>query len=109
MITPKAAAQNTVVTCENAKLDQQVVLRRKNKVVKKLTMGIAAQLKAGHVTVVSEEAEIAGRTDSGIKVTAGGEEYLGTRLLLATGSTPTLPPIDGLQGRVTIRFRTHQP
>ncbi len=84
------------VSCENAKLDQQAVLRRKNKVVKKLTMGIAAQLKAGQVTVVNEEAEIKGRTDSGIKVTAGGEEYLGTRLLLATGSTPTLPPIDGL-------------
>jgi dihydrolipoamide dehydrogenase len=93
----KGGAEKYGVSCENAKLDHQAVLRRKNKVVKKLTLGIAAQLKAGNVTVVNNEAEIVGRTDGGIKVSAGGQEYLGARLLLATGSMPTLPPIEGLR------------
>ena len=100
----KGGGEKYGVSCENAKLDHQVVLRRKNKVVKKLTMGIAAQLKAGHVTVVEAEAEIVGRVDGGIAVTAAGQEYLGTRLLLATGSMPTLPPIEGLQEALASGF-----
>ncbi len=100
----KGGGEKYGVSCENAALDHQAVLRRKNKVVKKLTMGIAAHLKAGHVTVVSEEAEIAGRADGGIKITAAGQEYLGARLLLATGSMPTLPPIEGLQDTLKSGF-----
>lgn len=100
----KGGGEKYGVTCENAKLDHAAVLRRKQKIVKKLTMGIAAQLKAGKVTVVQEEAEIAGRTDGGYKVTAAGTEYAGARLLLATGSMPVLPPIEGLRGAVESGF-----
>ena len=92
------------VTCDNAALDHPAVLRRKQKIVKKLTMGIAAQLKAGKVTVVQEEAEITGRVDGGYVVTAAGTQYTGARLLLATGSMPTLPPIDGLNTALSSGF-----
>ncbi|MBN1776931.1 MAG: dihydrolipoyl dehydrogenase [Clostridiales bacterium] len=92
------------VSCENAALNHQTVLRRKNKIVKKLTLGIAAQLKAGNVAVVQEEAEIAGRADGGITIAAGGREYLGARLLLATGSMPALPPIEGLKEALASGF-----
>ena len=100
----KGGGEKYGVSCENAALDHQAVLRRKNKVVKKLTMGIAAQLKAGHVTVVDEEAEIVERTDGGIKIAANGQEYMGARLLLATGSMPTLPPIEGLKDALASGF-----
>ena len=100
----KGGGEKYGVTCENAKLDHAAVLRRKQKIVKKLTMGIAAQLKAGKVTVVQEEAEIAGRIDGGYKVTAAGTEYTGARLLLATGSMPVLPPIEGLKEAVESGF-----
>ena len=92
------------VTCQNAVLDHKAVIRRKQKIVKKLTMGIAAQMKAGNVTVVQEEAEIIGRVDGGYTVSANGTQYSGTRLLLATGSMPVLPPIDGLQDAIASGF-----
>ncbi|MFH1880411.1 MAG: FAD-dependent oxidoreductase, partial [Bacillota bacterium] len=100
----KGGCEKYGVTCENAALDHLAVLRRKQKIVKKLTMGIAAQLKAGNVTVVAEEAEIAGRVDGGVAVSAAGEQYVGARILLATGSMPMLPPIDGLQAAVESGF-----
>jgi len=92
------------VSCENARIDQQTVLRRKNKIVKKLTLGIAAKLKAGNVAVVRKEAEIVGRTDGGVAVAADGQQYLAQRLLLATGSMPALPPIDGLKEALASGF-----
>ncbi|MDR2505757.1 MAG: dihydrolipoyl dehydrogenase [Oscillospiraceae bacterium] len=92
------------VTCDNAKLDHAVVVARKNKVVKKLTLGIAAQLKAGGVTVVSADAAIVGRVDGGYKVSADGTEYEAARLLIATGSAPALPPIEGLKESLASGF-----
>ena len=100
----RGGAEKYGVTCENAALDHAAVLRRKQKIVKKLTLGIAAQLKAGKVTVVQEEAEIAGRGDGGYAVSAAGVRYTGARLLLATGSMPTLPPIDGLKDALASGF-----
>ena len=100
----KGGGEKYGVTCESAALDHPAVIRRKQKIVKKLTMGIAAQLKAGKVTVVDEEAEIVGRVDGGITVSAAGTEYTGSRLLIATGSMPVLPPIDGLQDAIASGF-----
>lgn len=100
----KGGGEKYGVTCQNAALDHTAVIRRKQKIVKKLTMGIAAQLKAGKVTVVPEEAEIVGRAEGGYAVSAKGEVYTGSRLLIATGSMPILPPIDGLQDAVASGF-----
>ncbi|HPF88824.1 MAG TPA: dihydrolipoyl dehydrogenase [Candidatus Limiplasma sp.] len=100
----KGGAKKYGVTCDNATLDHVAVIRRKQKIVKKLTMGIAAQLKAGNVTVVQEEAAIEGRVDGGYTVSANGTQYSGSRLLLATGSMPVLPPIDGLQACIASGF-----
>ncbi len=93
----KEGAAKYGVTCQSPVLDHTAVIRRKNKVVRKLTLGIAAQLKEGGVTVIQEEAEITGRTEGGYAVLAAGQEYTAARLLIATGSSPTLPPIEGLK------------
>ncbi len=92
----KGGASKYGVSCENAALDHNAVVARKNKVVKQLTGGIAMQLKSGGVTVVSEEAEILGRWEGGYVIAAGGKEYKAARLLIASGSAPALPPIEGL-------------
>ncbi len=92
------------VTAENAVLDHAAVVARKNKVVKQLTGGIAMQLKAGGVTVLQEEAEIVGRTEGGYNILAAGKEYKAARLLIATGSTPALPPIEGLKEAIASGF-----
>ena len=67
-------------------------------------MGIAAQLKAGKVTVVEAEAEIAGRADGGYTVAANGTNTWARGCLLATGSMPALPPIDGLKEALASGF-----
>ncbi|MDR2657126.1 MAG: dihydrolipoyl dehydrogenase [Oscillospiraceae bacterium] len=92
------------VTSENARLNHAAVIQRKNKVVKKLTMGVGAALKAAGVEVVSEEASIVGRIDGGYAVTSSGRTYVGARLLIATGSAPMLPPIEGLAAALESGF-----
>ncbi len=100
----KGGAAKYGVTAEHAALDHAAVVARKNKVVKQLTGGVAMQLTAGGVTVIQEEAEIAGRTEGGYAVTAAGKEYQAARLLIATGSVPALPPIEGLKEALASGF-----
>jgi len=73
-------------------IDHKLVIERKNKVVEKLVSGVSALMKAKKVTVVYGEAQI---IDSGT-VKVGDEVYNGSRLMIATGSVPVIPPIDGL-------------
>lgn len=85
------------VTAEGARLDHEVVVKRKNKVVKTLVSGVESRLKKYGVKMVRDTAVIKGRSNDGFTVSAGNEEYSGRRLLVATGSMPVIPPIDGLK------------
>lgn len=86
-------------------LDHGKVIAHKNKVVKTLVAGIRSSLKTAGVTVVKEQAQILGRTAEGLfQVEAAGETYEAKRLLLCTGSMPTLPPIPGLQEALASGF-----
>ncbi len=85
------------LSCENLHLDHAKVIARKDKVVKTLVAGVKSALKANGVTLVSARAQIKGRGAEGYTVEAGGESYAGKRLLIATGSSPAVPPIPGLK------------
>lgn len=85
------------VTVTNATLDQEAVIKRKNKVVKTLVTGIKGKLKKNKVTIVEAAAEIQGKTTEGYEILANGEIYTGSRLLVATGSMPVIPPIPGVK------------
>jgi dihydrolipoamide dehydrogenase len=100
----KGGAAKYGVTSDNAKLDHAAVISRKNKIVLKLTRGVAAQLKAGGVKVIDAEAEIIGRVQGGYAIEAAGQRYECARLLIATGSEPALPPIDGLKESLASGF-----
>lgn len=89
------------VTVENAVLDHETVLNRKNKVVRTLTAGIRAQLRKSNVTVLTGTAEITGRINgidgtNGFEVKVEDATYNASRLLIATGSVPMMPPIPGI-------------
>ena len=84
------------VTAENAKIDQKKVVARKNKVVNTLVSGVGMQLKKNHVTVEMGLGEIIGKTAEGFKLKVNDKEFIGKKLIIATGSEPVLPPIPGL-------------
>jgi dihydrolipoamide dehydrogenase len=104
------------VLADNVRLDYSAVLKRKERVVKTLTDGVASLLKANGVTVVDGHAQFVGpRT---VEVMGAGEAPLGDggprynappagdgrplarlegrNLIVATGSTPLLLPIPGI-------------
>ena len=85
------------VTAENVKYDHAKVIDRKDSVVKTLVAGDGATMKANKVTVVSEKAVIKGKTQNGFAVDAAGVEYVGKRLVIATGSETVVPPVPGLK------------
>ena len=73
------------------------IVARKNKVVKKLVGGVKAAMRGNKVEVVAENATIQGRDNEGIKVEAGGNEYVAKNLLICTGSEAAVPPFPGLK------------
>ena len=85
------------VSVNHVAINQKAVVDRKEKVVRTLVSGVNAKLKGAGVTVKMEEATITGKTTDGFVVTAGGEVYTGKRLIIATGSSPVIPPIPGVK------------
>lgn len=85
------------VTADNARIDQQVVVARKNKVVKALVSGVSHTLKTCQVTVKEGTGMILGRAGGIIRVQVGDEIFEGQRLIIATGSEAIVPPIPGVK------------
>lgn len=85
------------VTAENVVFNHKKVIARKNKVVKILVSGVRNKMRASNVTVVEGHGHILARDANGIQVEVENKVYQGHRLLIATGSTPLLPPIPGVE------------
>ena len=104
------------VLADNVRLDYSAVLKRKERATKTLTDGVASLLKANGVTVVNGHARFTGPT--AVEVVPVGEAPLGAggplynappapdgrpqaslegrNVIVATGSTPVLLPIPGI-------------
>ena len=85
------------VSCKDVTIDQAAVIARKRKVVRTLVSGVRAKMRGAGVTVVMAEATVTGRDSQGITVTAEGQTYTGKNLIIATGSSPAVPPIPGVR------------
>ena len=79
------------VSTKGAILDHSAVIARKNKVVQTLVSGVKALMKANKVKVIEGTAHIA----DAHHVKVNDEVHEGKRLIIATGSEPVIPPIDG--------------
>ena len=76
--------------------DHAAAVEKKNEVVKTLVQGVASSLRQCKVQVAEGEARLS-RKDGKLLVTAGEETYAGRNLILATGSVPSVPPIEGVK------------
>ena len=92
------------VTFGSADIDHAFVVERKNKVVKQLVSGVGGKMKKAGVEVVKATATIKGRGAEGFVVEAEGKEYTGKQLLICTGSSAAVPPIDGLADSIKNGF-----
>lgn len=92
------------VTAQNVKVDHAAVVKRKNKIVKNLTGGVRAAVKASGVEIIDEMGVIKGRFSGGYEVETGANVYQGKRVLIATGSSPMVPPIPGLKEGLVAGF-----
>ncbi|MCL2748309.1 MAG: FAD-dependent oxidoreductase, partial [Oscillospiraceae bacterium] len=88
------------VSVSGAAIDHGAVVARKNKVVGTLVRGVEAAMRASKVTVAYGEAFCLDRSH----VRVDGQVYEGRRLLIATGSVPVIPPIEGVGEGIRRRF-----
>lgn len=84
------------VNISGAELDQKKVVERKREVTSALVAGVKAGLRASKVKTIEADAVIKGRSSEGFVVEAAGTDYTGKNLILAVGSHPIVPPIEGL-------------
>lgn len=83
------------------------MMRRKDKVVRKLVGGIGAKMKAHKVETINARAVIQRRSASGVEMEADGQVYTAKDVLICTGSEAVVPPIPGLReaGEVVVTNR----
>lgn len=85
------------VYAEGVRLDHNKVIDRKQKVIKTLVAGVKAALKQNGAEVIMGDGVIRGRSDEGFEIEVNGEIAVGRQLLVATGSSPAVPPVEGLR------------
>jgi dihydrolipoamide dehydrogenase len=83
------------VSCGKAVLDHAAVMKRKQEVVSTLVGGVSQTLRRKGVRVIRAEASIK-RENGSFAIKCGGEIYAGKSVLIATGSVPVIPPVNGL-------------
>jgi len=81
----------------DVKIDFPAVMARKNTVVKQLVGGLGGILKSHGMTIIKGTGEIIDANT----VKANGEEIKCDKIIIATGSVPARPPIDGIDNCIT--------
>jgi len=86
-------------------IDFGKIMKRKDKVVRKLVSGVGAKMKHIQAEVVMAEAVIKEKRADVITLTADGKDYQASRLLICTGSEAAVPPIPGLDKSIVMTNR----
>ncbi len=81
------------VTVSNAVYNFDKAMAWKGKVVNLMTRGVAYQMKRFNIDVVKGTAKFIERD----KVSVGNNIYEGRNILIATGSSPAMPPVEGVE------------
>ncbi len=94
----KSASKYGISVPDGSAFDMQKMIERKDKIVKKLTGGVQMTVNSYGAVIVPHEAVITGEAEGRFRVSASGETYEVTYLLVCTGSDTVIPPIKGLSG-----------
>ncbi len=94
----KSASKYGISVPDGSAFDMQKMIERKDKIVKKLTGGVQMTVNSYGAVIVPHEAVITGEADGRFRVSASGETYEVTYLLVCTGSDTVIPPVKGLSG-----------
>jgi dihydrolipoamide dehydrogenase len=97
ILTHAEHGQDFGVYSDGVRFDASKVIDRKNTVVRRLVAGIKSALRQSGVTLMEGTGVITGKTGDGFIVKANETEFFGTHLMVATGSLPSVPPIEGLK------------
>lgn len=92
----KSASKYGISVADASTFDMKKIIDRKDKIVKKLTGGVKMTVNSYGAVIVEQEAVVQGEADGLFLISAGGETYEATYLLLCTGSDTVIPPIKGL-------------
>lgn len=92
------------VNAKDITFDHKTVVKRKNKIVKTLTSSVRHAVEKAGCTIVAAEGMIRGKSAAGYEIEANSKVYTGKRLLIATGSRPSIPPIKGLEEGLSSGF-----
>jgi len=92
------------VIAKDIVLNHETVVQRKEKVIKTLVSGVKAKLKNNSVKVVQGFGEIQGRESEGIVIKVDNDRFVGKKILIATGSVPIMPPVEGVQQGIQSGF-----
>ena len=85
------------INVENARVDYTAMVRREQTVVKRLVGGVGLLFKSNGIQSVMGRATINGDRSLTVKLNDGGEETVKARhLIVATGSSPSRPPLPGM-------------
>lgn len=88
------------IEATTTKLHMAQVIERKDGIVSDLVKGIHQLLKGNHIELIQGEGSLINAHTVWVKETEGKEYQLKTDfILIATGSRPSLPPIEGAQGQ----------
>ena len=94
-------AAKYAVNVPEVSFDLSKIIVRKQKVVRKLVLGVKGQLSAHNVSVVTGEATVIDKNH----IRCGEETYECENLLLCTGSETFIPPIPGMD---SVPYWTHR-
>lgn len=94
-------AAKYAVNVPEVSFDLPKIIARKQKVVRKLVLGVKGKLTAHNVAIVTGEATIIDRNH----ILCGEETYECENLLLCTGSETFIPPIPGVD---SVSYWTHR-
>lgn len=84
------------VTAKEIEISHEDVVERKHQVVNKLHKGLQNDLK-GNVEIVYGSAKIIGKCEELYEVKVNGSSFYTKKLLIATGSVPIIPQINGIE------------